>query len=106
MPRGGARPNTGGKRPGAGRKPSVRGHLPECPDGEMPLEYLLKVMRDPEAEPRTRLEAAKIAAPFLHAKPGADAGGKKEQRQDAAEKVATGGKFAPAAPPRLIVNNT
>jgi len=68
----------------------------------MPLEFLLKIMRDPKADPRTRLEAAKIAAPFCHEKTGAV--GKKEQRQDAASRAAVG-KFAPASPPKLVVNN-
>ena len=34
--------------------------------GEMPLDFLLRLMRDPHS-PR-RLEAAKAAAPFLHSK--------------------------------------
>ena len=32
-----------------------------------PLDYLLSVMTDPEAEPRLRIKAARIAAPYLHA---------------------------------------
>ena len=32
-----------------------------------PLDYLLSVMNDAEAEPRLRIKAARIAAPYLHA---------------------------------------
>ncbi len=32
-----------------------------------PLDYLLSVMTDAEAEPRLRIKAARIAAPYLHA---------------------------------------
>jgi hypothetical protein len=34
--------------------------------GLSPLEFLLGVMRDPQAAPELRLEAAKSAAPFVH----------------------------------------
>jgi hypothetical protein len=34
----------------------------------MPLEYLLRVMRDPKQDDRRRASAAKAAAPYLHAK--------------------------------------
>jgi hypothetical protein len=36
--------------------------------GEMPLDFLLRVMRNPHAQAARRLEAAKAAAPFLHPK--------------------------------------
>jgi hypothetical protein len=36
--------------------------------GEMPLDFLLRVMRDPRAPRAKRLEAAKAAAPFCHPK--------------------------------------
>ena len=36
--------------------------------GELPLDYMLKVMRDPEAPENRRDDMAKAAAPFLHAK--------------------------------------
>jgi len=37
-------------------------------NGEMPLDYMLRVMRDPNAPPKRRDEMAKAAAPFLHSK--------------------------------------
>src|SRR5215813_11735671 len=36
--------------------------------GEMPLDFLLRLMRDPHSPMACRLEAAKAAAPFLHSK--------------------------------------
>ncbi|WP_283443983.1 hypothetical protein [Noviherbaspirillum suwonense] len=45
-----------------------------------------------------QVRAAQAALPFIHQKLGE--GGKKEQREDAAKKVAS--RFAPAAPPKLV----
>src|SRR6476660_5841979 len=36
--------------------------------GELPLDYMLRVMRDPNATAKRRDEMAKAAAPFLHSK--------------------------------------
>lgn len=36
--------------------------------GLMPLEYMLQVLRDEHQEPHTRMDAAKAAAPYVHAK--------------------------------------
>ena len=36
--------------------------------GELPLDYMLAVMRDPKAPARRRDEMAKAAAPYLHSK--------------------------------------
>lgn len=47
------------------------------------------------------MQAATIAAPYCHAKKGES--GKKEQKDEAAKKVAS--RFSPAAPPKLVVNN-
>ena len=53
------------------------------------------------------MRAAVSAAPYVHAKASdvIAAKGKKEQKQDAAEQVAGGGKFAPRRGPRLAVDN-
>lgn len=64
----------GGKRENAGRKAgaaTVRSR--EIADnavlsGLTPLEYLLSVLRDTEADARDRFEAAKHAAPYVHAR--------------------------------------
>jgi hypothetical protein len=70
--------------------------------GQTPLEYLLAVMNDPDADHARRDRAASVAAPFLH--PRAGEAGKKGERQEAADRAGRG-KFAPAAPPRLVIDN-
>ena len=39
--------------------------LTQVPAGSSPVDYLLKVMRDPEKPDQLRLEAAKAAAPYI-----------------------------------------
>lgn len=63
-----------------------------------PLKFLLAVMNDPDAGARLRVDAAKAALPFVHGRKGE--GGKKDERQAAAEKAGKG-RFAPSAPPKL-----
>lgn len=97
----------GGYRPGAGRprkgEDAVRDELKNIPKVyETPLEYMLDVMNDPEVDPGRRDRMAIAAAPFVHAKAGES--GKKETKQEAAKK-AEAGRFAPAEPPRLVVNH-
>jgi len=87
----------GGKRKGAGRKPQPL----EVPAGEDPLKFLISVMNDAGADPQLRVRAAIAAAQYTHNKRGE--GGKKEERQEAADKVS--GRFAPPASPKLVVNN-
>jgi hypothetical protein len=60
----------GGKRAGAGRP---RGSLQkrhkvivEDPTELMPVEWMLAVLRDPEAEQSRRDRMAEVAAPYLH----------------------------------------
>lgn len=78
---------------------------PEAPallEQTAPLAYMLQVMNDPEADAGRRDRMAVAAAPYMHPKVGE--GGKKEQRS-AAAKTAGAGRFAPAAPPKLVVSN-
>jgi hypothetical protein len=64
----------GGARPGSGRKKGGTNRLTEEAvakaeaGGEMPLDYLLRVMRDPMVEFARRDDAAKAAAPYVHPK--------------------------------------
>ncbi len=64
----------GGARPGAGRpKGSVsrsteEARLRAAATGELPLDYMLKVLRDPNTTEERRDDMAKAAAPYLHAK--------------------------------------
>jgi len=65
----------GGARPGSGRKPGVANKIHReireraLADGaEMPLEYMLRVMRDATVGTPRRDDMAKAAAPYIHAK--------------------------------------
>jgi hypothetical protein len=64
----------GGARKGAGRKPgSATKRTREiangaASEGQTPLEYMLAVMRDPEADRERRDDMAKAAAPYIHPK--------------------------------------
>jgi hypothetical protein len=64
----------GGARPGAGRKPGAATAMNEearkraLEGGMSPLEYLLGVMRDTNQDAARRLDAAKAAAPYVHAR--------------------------------------
>jgi len=66
----------GGKREGAGRKAGSRNRntLERMAaleaGGLMPLDYMLKVLRDEAATPAQRMDAAKYAAPYVHARLG------------------------------------
>lgn len=86
---GGARPNTGGARKGAGRKPAE----PVLIDSASlltsdPKRFLTALMNDVEADIKVRADAAKalLSASIRTA----EAKGKKEQQQDAANNVSTG----------------
>jgi hypothetical protein len=76
----------GGKRPGAGRpKGSANKRTREIADAvaasgeETPLEFLLRVMRTSE-DPVRQLDAAKAAAPFVHARLAAVEVGNKDDQ--------------------------
>jgi hypothetical protein len=64
----------GGYRPGAGRKPGSKNKksaelIAEIEaTGETPLEFMLRVMRDKAKPWADRMEMAKAAAPYVHAK--------------------------------------
>jgi hypothetical protein len=66
--------NRGGARPGAGRKKgslnraTAEARAAAAKTGEMPLDYMLRVMRDPKASNTRRDEMARTAAPYLHPK--------------------------------------
>lgn len=105
---GGARANSGGPRPGSGRKP---GPVPIIGKNEQlakallkndPKAFLLAVMSDADSDSRLRMDAAKALMPFMHPKLGE--GGKKKLKEDAAKKVGQG-RFAAAAPPLKLVGS-
>ncbi len=102
----GVKGRSGGARPGAGRKPKPRPQpvpLVEPMPGEPRdmLELLQRVALGLVDASPIQVRAAIAAVQYTHAKKGE--GGKKEARQDQAERVAS--KFAAAAPPKLVVNN-
>jgi hypothetical protein len=67
MPRGGHRENAGRKR-GKPNKATAARQAEVQSSGITPLDYMLKVMRDENADPHQRFEAAKSAAPYVHPK--------------------------------------
>lgn len=96
---------SGGARPGAGRKPKlpvvINVEVPpsiETLTHKDPQLFLMALMNDISADVKVRADAAKALMPFMHQKKGE--AGKKEERADAAKKVA--GRFSPSAPPKLV----
>lgn len=67
MSRGGNRPGAGRKR-GAPNKASAARQAKVAATGDTPLEYMLKVMRNPKADAGRRDDMAKAAAPYVHPK--------------------------------------
>lgn len=103
----GVKGRSGGKRPGAGRprkEPSVVPPVEAATQvkptaADDPLEFLRQVWNGTIDANANQVNAAKAALAYMHRKLGE--GGKKEQKQEAASKVA--GRFAAAAPPKLVV---
>lgn len=66
------KPKRGGRRPGAGRKPGSidrdkKAMLKEIAEsGLTPLEFLVKMYRNPNLEIERRIDAAKAACPYVH----------------------------------------
>jgi hypothetical protein len=95
MPSGGYRPGTGGpqplsggRRPGAGRpRKSAVAAATAAPraEGESPLDYMLRIMRDVTVDPLRRDRMAIAAAGYLH--PKAELIGKKEAAARAAREA-------------------
>lgn len=94
---------SGGTRPGAGR-PAKQAKLNDSAvlgkalqHGD-PKAFLLAVMADAGNDARVRVDAVKALLPYTYARKGES--GKKDGRQEAAGRAASG-KFAPSAPPKL-----
>lgn len=66
---------TGGARKGAGRpkgslnRRSTEALAAAAEQGIMPVEYMLQVLRDENADPQRRAWAAEKSAPYLHPRP-------------------------------------
>ena len=101
---GGPRKNAGGARPGAGRPKKEK--PPPPPPIEIAERDMLSLLQDValgrvEAT-ALQVRAAIAAVQYTHTKRGD--GGKKEEAATLAEQAGKG-RFAPKAPPKLIVNN-
>jgi hypothetical protein len=62
---------SGGKRSGAGRPRGSKTKkqallLAAAEAGELPVDFLLRIMRDPTVDAAVRMDAAKSVAPYLH----------------------------------------
>lgn len=93
----GVKGRSGGARPNSGPKPKEPTILQLAATYDDPEKFLRAVMNDAMTDAKLRVDAAKALMPFTHVKKGE--GGKKEQRQADAEKVA--GRFSAAEPPKL-----
>lgn len=58
----------GGRVPGS-RNKRTQALLALAEEGESPCGFALRIMRDEEQHPELRMNAAKLAAPFVHPKP-------------------------------------
>ena len=63
-----------------------------------PLEFMLKIMRDPNEDGDRRMRAAIAALPYCHARKGEASG--KDDKVDRAKKAGRG-KFAASKPPHF-----
>ena len=99
----------GGYRPGAGRPRGSKGKttktktIPITRDGETitPLEFMLRVLNDPNADKELRAKMAIAAAPYIHSRAGESAG-KKQEKADRAKKAGAG-KFAQGKAPFRVL---
>ena len=112
MARGGYRPGSG---PEKGTKYSPRGTRASAKKGKIPddivksaaaanltpLEYMLKVMNDPDEDKDLRARMAVSAAPYMHPRKG-EGVGKKDEKNEAARRAGQG-KFQAGRPPLSVV---
>lgn len=96
----GVKGRSGGARPGAGRKPKAPSIVQLAATYDDPEGFLKAVMNNSTTDVKVRVDAAKALMPYKHHRLGE--GGKKEQQNAAAAKVAS--RFAAGAPPKLVAN--
>jgi hypothetical protein len=116
MASGGARPNSGPmkgakyKTKGTANAPKKkRSGIPEdiiteaAAENMTPLDYMLKVMNDPNEKDNTRKDRmAQAAAPYCHPRKGEAGTGKKDEQNDRAISAAKG-KFSAGRAPLALV---
>jgi hypothetical protein len=61
-------PRWGGRQVGSVNKAVAEARARAADDGELPLDYMLRVMRDSESDQSRRDDMAKAAAPYMHAR--------------------------------------
>lgn len=61
-------PKTGGRKKGTPNKATAAKAAEVAASGLTPLDYMLEVLRDVEADRSVRLDAAAKAAPYVHPK--------------------------------------
>ena len=100
MPRGGFRVGAGRPKGSKGKTTKTK-TIPITRDGETitPLEFMLRVLNDPNADKELRAKMAIAAAPYVHPKAGE---GKKNDRADRAKKAGAG-KFAQGKAPFRVL---
>lgn len=57
---------TGGRKKGTPNKSTLARQQEFAAGGELPRDYMLRIMRDPEADDHRRDEMAKAVAPYIH----------------------------------------
>jgi hypothetical protein len=58
---------TGGRKKGTPNRRTAEMRAEMAATGELPLDYMLRIMRDPSADEKRRDYMARAAAPYLHA---------------------------------------
>jgi hypothetical protein len=107
MARGGYRPNSGPKKgtkyKTGKQKSDQKADIQAEAQAEnlTPLEFMLKVMNNPNEDKDLRARMAVSAAPFCHARK-VESTGKKSAAEERAKR-ASSGKFSPSKPPLRIV---
>ena len=103
--------SSGGYRPGAGRPKGTKNQnkikinqniQDKIVKNETPLEYMLRVMNDPNVDSDMRARMATAAAPYVHKRQGVVSVGKKEEQNERAKKAGAG-RFAPGRAPLKLV---
>lgn len=97
----GAKGRSGGARPGAGRPTKEPAYLNLSLNYDEPAKFLKAVMNDSGTEAKLRIDAAKA---LLSAEVRRAENGGKKAEKTAAARNAGAGKFAAAAPPKLVAN--
>jgi hypothetical protein len=92
MPRGGPRPGSG--RPRKWVKMSASEAAISAKADELPLPYMLRIMRDPTVENERRDKMAALAAPYCHPRMYDNRFGKKDAALEEAGKAAEGSEWA------------